>query len=186
LVFTQLEQIAVGEHLARGLGQLVERAQQLGALRAVKDCVLGGGGRLPRARDGAQRETLAAPGAPPPVARLVRDDAQQPRAQRLVRPEAAERAPGLDERVLRRVFGVRRIAGDDVGHSKCNLLMWADEFLVGVRVAALRAQHKLPLSSWTALHTRTTPRAGPEFQRSARQCGRALRRCPQSSARYSN
>src|SRR5207302_9076066 len=98
------------------------------------------------------------------VASLVRDDPQQPGAHRLPGAEAAERAPGLDQRLLGGILGVGCVAGDDVGHSECDLLMRADELLVGARVAALRAQHELPLLVWTALHTATTPRAAQEFQ----------------------
>src|SRR5204863_5702818 len=37
-------------------------------------------------------------------------------------------------------------------HSECDLLVRADERLVGARVAALRALDELPLLAWTALH----------------------------------
>ena len=83
---------------------------------------------------------LAAAGRAAAVPRLVRDDAQKPRAERLVDAEASERAPGLDEGVLDGVLGVRSIAGDDVSHSECNLLVGTDELLVGASVATLCAQ----------------------------------------------
>ena len=58
----------------------------------------------------------------------------------------------LIEPVLGGVLGVGCVAGDDVGHSECDLLVRCDELLVRARVAALRAQHELPLVAWTALH----------------------------------
>ena len=108
---------------------------------------------------------LAPPGGAAAVASLVRDDLQEPGAHRLAGAETAERAPRLDEPVLGRVLGVGCVAGDDVGHSECDLLVRTHELLVRARVSTLGAQRELPLVLWTALHARTTPRFAQEFQR---------------------
>src|SRR6478672_4475121 len=106
LVLGKIEQEAAGEHVAPLLRQPVEQTEQPLALCPAEHGVLGGGGRLPRGRCRPQSELLAPARGAAPVPRLVRDDPQQPGAQRLTHPEAAEGAPGLDERLLGGVLGV--------------------------------------------------------------------------------
>ena len=48
LLLGELEQVTAGEHLARVVGQLLERGEQARALFRVERRFLGGGGRLPR------------------------------------------------------------------------------------------------------------------------------------------
>ena len=64
----------------------------------------------------------------------------------------AERAPRLQRAVLDGVLRVGRAAGDEVGHSECDLLVRANELGEGAVVPALRAQDELALLEWTALH----------------------------------
>src|SRR5438128_5592346 len=113
-------------------------------------------GRSRRPRDlralGPQRELRPPTGGPAPVARLVRDDLQQPRAHGQLRLEASERPPRLDESLLRRVLGLGCVAGDEVSDSERDLLMRTHDLLIGTRVSTLRTQHELALFEWTALH----------------------------------
>src|SRR3954471_17714173 len=169
LLLRELEEIAAGKHLARLIRQVVERCEQLRTAVVVKYRVLGGGGRLPRdfgARGRyPQQQVLPAACGAAPVPRLVRDDLEKPRTERLVDPGAAECAPRLRQPVLERVLGVGDVAGDDVGHAERNLLVRAHELLVRARVAALGAGCELSLVGWTALHSATTPRLAQQFQR---------------------
>src|SRR6185437_10041097 len=98
------------------------------------------------------REPFAAARRAAAVPRLVGGNAEEPGPQRLARPEAAKRAPRLDERVLNGVLGVCSVACDHVRHSESDLLVGTNELLVCARIAALRSQHELPLVVWTALH----------------------------------
>src|SRR5436190_4601360 len=154
LVLREVEEVAARQDEASLLGQLLELLEQPPPLVGADRGFLGRGGRLARGSRDPQRQMLASARRPPAVARLVRHDPEQPGAQRRVGAEAAERPPGLEEPLLGGVLGVGGVAGDDVGHSECDLLVGADERLVGARVAALRAQDELPLLAWTALHTR--------------------------------
>ena len=54
----------------------------------------------------AQREPLSPPRGPPPVACLVRDDPQQPRAERCPIAKAGQRVVGLEKGVLDGIVGI--------------------------------------------------------------------------------
>src|SRR5262249_61818267 len=94
----------------------------------------------------------AAPRRAAAVARLVRDDAEQPRLERRTCAEAAERAPRLDEPFLRRILGFARAAGDQKRSAICDRLVGVHELSVGVMVAASGALDQLRFVEWTALH----------------------------------
>src|SRR6185436_5598999 len=95
---------------------------------------------------------LAASRRAPAVARLVGDDLQEPGPERSARAEASERAPGLDEPVLRSLFGVGGVACDHVRRAKGDALVCSHELLVGVAVAALRAADQVGFVEWSAHH----------------------------------
>jgi hypothetical protein len=95
------------------------------------------GRRLGRRPEG---EPDTPPRGPAAVAGLVRDDPQQPGTEGLARPEAAERAPRLEERVLDGVLGVGGGAGDDVGEPEGDLLVRCDQLGKGVLVAVQRSR----------------------------------------------
>src|SRR6266536_615486 len=152
LLLRELEEVAAREDEPRLLRQPLELVEQPPPLVRADRGFLGRGGRLARGSRGPDGQVLAPAGRPAAVACLVRHDPEQPGPQGLVRAEASERAPGLEEALLRRVLGVGGVAGDDVGHSECDLLVCADERLVRARVAALRGQDERPLLAWTALH----------------------------------
>ena len=81
--------------------------------------LLGGRGRVLRAlRGGRERETRAPPRGAAAVTRLVGDDPQQPRPERLLESEPPERTPGLDDGLLRGVLGLGGVPGNDVGESE--------------------------------------------------------------------
>src|SRR4029079_5348504 len=111
-------------------------------------------GRVPRGLLGrrAQREAGPAAGGAAPGARLVGDDAQQPRPEGRALAEAAERAPRLDETVLRCILRVARVAGDHVGGAEGDALVCVHELLVGVCVTALRASDQVRFVEWSAHH----------------------------------
>ena len=108
----ELEQVAAGEDLAGLRGELLERGEQRAPPVGSEGGFLGRGGRLARGngRRREQGEPVAQAGRANAVARLVGDDLQEPRPQRLTRPEAPERAPRLDDPVLGGVLGVGCIA----------------------------------------------------------------------------
>ena len=84
----ELEQVAAADHRAVVLAQPAERGEQRGAALAREERRLRGGGRLPGGAllaRGAERERRPPAGRPAAVARLVGDDRQQPRPQRLAR-----------------------------------------------------------------------------------------------------
>ena len=95
-----------------------------------------GDGRLPLVarRDGAPPRRGA-----PAADRLVRYDPQEPRPERLVGPEAAERAVGVNERLLRRVLGLGGIAQHEERHAEGHLLVAAHQRLVGGEIAPCAA-----------------------------------------------
>ena len=134
----------------------------------------GTGPRPPRRllRRRAQREVRAPAGRAAAVARLVGDDLQQPGPERRARAEAAERAPRLDEAVLRGLLGVGGVAGDHVGRAEGDALVCVHELLVGVRVAALRAADQVGFVEWSAHHR-------PLLHRSTARSSRSP--CPRST-----
>ena len=99
-----------------------------------------------------QLEPRAARRRAPAVARLVGDDREQPRAQRRVLAEAAERAVRLHEGVLHGLLGVGGRASDDVCGAEGDPLVLADELFVGVEIPALGARDELRFSAWPAHH----------------------------------
>src|SRR5262249_19099176 len=128
--------------------------------------------RVPRGLLGrrAQREARPAAGGAAPVARLVGDDAQQPRPEGRALAKAAERAPRLHETVLRRVLGVARVARDQVGGAEGDALVCVPELLVGVCAAALGASDQPRFVEWSAPHRRSYTAVSaevPQFQASA-------------------
>ena len=100
----ELQEVAAGDREAALLGEPVHGVEQAGPGLAAEQSRLGGRDRVPRAvcSGHAQREGIAPAGRTSAVARLVRDDAQQPGPKRSAAAEAAERAIGLDAAVLRR------------------------------------------------------------------------------------
>src|SRR5437764_693216 len=104
----QVEQVAAAEHQPRVVGKALERAEQAPALVGREHFCLGGRGRAPRDvfALGPQREGGAAPRRATAVARLVGDDAQEPRPERRAGAEATERAPRLEHAVLDGVLGL--------------------------------------------------------------------------------
>src|SRR5262249_62279317 len=130
----------------------------------------GGGGARGRggARGGGGGGPLAPTGAAAAVTRLVGCDRDQPRTERRVSAEAAERPPGLDECVLGGILGVGCVAHDQIGNSEHDVSVRLDQLLERAHVAALRSQHELLLGAWTALHSgdyTATPAEVPDLPR---------------------
>src|SRR5262249_26054753 len=107
----------------------------------------------------------------PAVPRLVRHDPQQPGPQRPRRTEAAKRAPGLDQSILRDVLGVGGTSGDEGRESDGGLPVRPDELLERATVTVTRAAHELRLGRWPALHPRPTPPTRGRFPSSLRAGG---------------
>ena len=117
---------------------------------------LGGRDRVPRAvcNGHAQREGFAPAGRTAPVARFVRDDAQQPGSKRRAAAKAAEGAVGLDEAVLDRLFGIGRVPAEQVGGAKGESLVSAHDGLPRAKVAPLGALDELRVVQWPVHHWR--------------------------------
>jgi hypothetical protein len=75
---------------------------------------------------------------PAAIARLVGDDGEQPGPEGRVRPKASKVVVRLDERLLGRVFRFRRVAADQIGGAKGQILVLFHQQGVGVGVAPLR------------------------------------------------
>ena len=131
----------------------VDRREQRRPRLAGEDRRLGRWSRIarPAVLGGAEGETGPAPGRPPSVAGLVRDDPQDPRPERGVGPEARQRGVGLDERVLDGVLGVA-VGRDEVGRPDRDVLVASDQLFVGHDLAIPRADDQLGVFQWTALH----------------------------------
>ena len=138
------------------LAQPADGCEQLLPPLRVDERRLGGRGRVPRGRvrRRAEHEPLPPAGRAAAVPGLVRDDPEQPGPKRRACPEAAERAVGLHEPVLRGLLGVGLVAGDEVRGSECDCLMCSHDLLVCGRVACLRAGDELRLGKWPAHHRR--------------------------------
>jgi mannose-6-phosphate isomerase-like protein (cupin superfamily) len=144
----------MNEDLAIPLVEACKPVQQLGAALVRHGGRLGGRSRVPRGRRrDAQREPAPATGGPPSVARLVRDDLEQPGPKRRAVPEAIEGAVRLHEAVLYRLLGVARIPRCHERDAKGESLVHAYELLVGGRVAALGAHDERCLVQWSAPHS---------------------------------
>ena len=145
LGFAQIEQVAIRQHLAVLVAQLVNGDQQ----RTAE--LIGDGAFLGRSSGGLSRALVADAhrqcGAPlrgrTRVAGLVDHDAHEPRPEARVRLEAIQRVVGLDECLLRDVFGLRRIARDQRRESDGAALMARDQLAVGVDVTAAHARNQL-------------------------------------------
>ena len=135
------------------LRQPVECGDELLAPLGAEQGCLRGGGRLPgRLLGGAERQRRAPAGRAAAVARLVRDDAQQPRLEGRPGPEPPERAVRLHERVLRRLLGVGGVPGEEIGGSQRDALVCVHQLLVGVGVAPPGAGDELGFVEWPAHH----------------------------------
>src|SRR5262249_38860501 len=151
LLLAQAGEIAERDHETLVVRQLVDRRKQRAARLEVGGGRLGGRGRVPRGLCGGgwEGKVRAAPRRAAAVARLVRDDAEQPRLERRTCAEAAERAPRLDEPFLRRILGFARAAGDQKRSAICDRLVCVHELSVGVMVAASGALDQLRFVEWT-------------------------------------
>jgi hypothetical protein len=120
----------------------------------VQERRLGGRDRIPRAAllGGAQHEPLAPPSGRAPVARLVGDDLQDPRAKGGARAEPPERGVGLQEGVLSRLLGVGGRPRDEPGRAEGDRLVLFHELSVGAEVASLGERNELRLVQWPVLH----------------------------------
>ena len=86
------------------------------------------------------------------VDRLVRDDAEQPRAKRRAGAEAVEGVVGLHETLLRRIFRILLRAGDDVSRARRERLVARHELRVRVLIAVPAQFHEFSVLQWPALH----------------------------------
>src|SRR6266511_226247 len=145
LVFGEVEEVAARDCLAVVLLETVDRREQLLAPLGAEERRLGGRGRVPRGDlpGRAQGERLATAGCATAVARLVRDDPQQPGLEGRAGAKAPERAVRLHEAVLGSLFGVGGVAGDEPCGTEGDALVCAHEFLVSGRVSPLRAGDEL-------------------------------------------
>ena len=112
----QVEQVAAGDHLALALGQAVDQREHGSPVSAATARCSGSTGDRtgPGLPPDSQGQAVPPTGRPPGVARLVRDDPQEPRPERPVGPEPVERPVRLHERLLHCVLGVAS-AGDQHG-----------------------------------------------------------------------
>ena len=122
----------------------------------------GDGAASPEDRSCAARRSVQParrPGGAPARPRLVGDDGQQPRPHGLARPEARQRAPGLDER--RPAAASSASAAETPGQQACGAeqegLVRAHEVGVGDGVAAARAPQEAAGSSSRGRLTTTLP-----------------------------
>src|SRR5204863_3595979 len=171
-VLGQTEEVSARDDEPVLLGEPVDGVQQQIATLEPEDSRLGGRGRVPRADlpRGTQRERIATPRGTPTVARLVRDDGEEPWSKRLAAAKPAERAERLYEAVLRRFFRIRDRPRDQVGDLECDSLVHPYELLVGGDVASLRAGNELRLFEWPAHHhASSTPAREPQFRRLSRR-----------------
>src|ERR687888_1382875 len=120
LLLREPEEVAQRHDRPLVVRQLVHRGEQLSTLLRRLEGRLGGRGRAPRGLLGrrAQREVRAPPRSADAVARLVGDDAQKPGPKRRAVTEAPERAPCLDEPVLRGLLRLGGVACDHVRSAK--------------------------------------------------------------------
>ena len=150
LLLAEIEHEAAGEHAAIALRQRCERLAQAvvpGADRLLR-------GRLPgQLARRALGQALAAPAVAHAVARLVGDDREQPGAKLGALPEALERQPGADERLLRCFLGVGRRAGDEICGAESDRLMLLNEGFVRARVATPRAHGAVIRRLLPAVHS---------------------------------
>ena len=155
LFLAEVEQVAAREHEPVVLAQLLERGDQRCPLLGGDCPPLGRRSRVSRGKlvCGAQGEPLAPARGAAAVARLVRDDREQPRAKRRAAPEARQRAPGLRQADLGGVLGVGGVAGDQVRGAESDLLVVADERGEGGGVTATCALDELVLCRWSAHHS---------------------------------
>src|SRR5436309_4763591 len=158
LGLVEVEEVAGGDHRAVGVAEVVDRADEPGPLFAVEDRRLGRWGRIgrPAILGSPEGETRPPAGRAPSVPCFVGDDPQEPRPERGPITEPAERAIGLDERLLDGVLGIT-IGRDQVRRPHGGVLIPPDERLVGHDLASLRAgdQIVVVIDQWTALHCQT-------------------------------
>src|SRR5438034_475279 len=123
LGLVEVEEVAGGDHLAVGVAEVVDRADEPGPLFAVEDRRLGRWGRIarPAILGSPEGETRPPAGRAPSVPCFVGDDPQEPRPERGPITEPAERAIGLDERLLDGVLGIT-IGRDQVRDRKSTRL----------------------------------------------------------------
>src|SRR5687768_327226 len=129
LLLAEVEQVAAREHRAVVLAQALERGEKLGA-RLGGDCPpLGRRSRVPRGKlmGGAERQALASSLGAAAVARLVRDDREQPGAEGRAAAEARQRPPRLRQPDLGGVLGLGGVTGDEKCSAEGDLLVVADE-----------------------------------------------------------
>ena len=91
-------------------------------------------------------------GGPPAIASLIGHDRQQPGPQGRAVAMAIERAVGLDEPFLRRVFRVRGAAAQEVSEPHRDRLVGAHQLRVRVHVTLLGSSGELQVVEWTVLH----------------------------------
>src|SRR5258706_3091012 len=168
LRFGELEEIARPDDLAIVVAEGVDCRQQRRSRLAGEDRRLGRWGRIvrPAILGDPERETGPSAGRPPAIARLIGDDPQQPRPKRRLDPEARQGGVRLDEGVLDGVFGIA-VGRDDMRRSDGDVLVSADQFLVGHDLARSGAFDQFGIFQWTALHLHRTrythgPRTVPQ------------------------
>src|SRR4051812_42457158 len=106
---------------------------------------------------------------PPPhghevVLGRVDADPVQPRVKRAVATECGERPVGLDERFLRHIFDLGRVANEARKQTRQLALVFLDQQAVRLLVAALRPRYELPVDlavRHRPLSRRRSPRAAP-------------------------
>ena len=101
----------------------------------------------------AEREPFAAAFRPPPVARLVRHDREQPGTKRRAAAEARQRPPGLRQPELGCILGVGGIAGDQVCGAESDLLVVAGKRGEGGGITVTCTLDELVLCRWSAHHS---------------------------------
>src|SRR5207247_8946745 len=84
----------------------------------------------------------------------IRDDAQQPRTERLAFSERAQLAIRADKCLLRDVLGRRRVAHDEIRGAKRHLLISLDERAERSRIAPPGARDRLAVFTQRAVHSR--------------------------------
>ena len=161
--------------------QSVERRDQCLSIFLCEGRGLRGRGRVPVGDRGrAQGQALATAGGSSSVASLVRDDLEQPRPERRVRPEPGERVVGLHECLLGRVLRLAAVARDEPGDTEGDLPVPLHQLLVCRRRRplglAVRARRPPVVGPPRELFPSRllTPRAGCAVPASSRRSRRAF------------
>src|SRR6266851_694374 len=168
LLAAELEEVPARDNKPVVVVEVVDESQEPLPLVRRQDRRLGGWGRIPRAEvlRQAKVQVLATSRRARAVARLVGDDAQQPRPGLRARAEGVQGPVGLEHALLRGVLRLGGGSGDDVGDPERDLLVPLHNLLKGTLIAALRACEKFGFVRWTALHRigSTTNGAGSRFR----------------------